>query len=91
MGEWSEAMQDGVICPHCFSVLVADSGSLISCDCSGASQPAFQTEARPRSDAERKQAREAANRDADRRLERKQRNEWEAERARILRAHRDPS
>jgi hypothetical protein len=22
MGEWSEAMEDGVICPHCFSVLV---------------------------------------------------------------------
>ncbi len=30
MGEWSEAMQDGVICPDCFSVLVADNGSLIS-------------------------------------------------------------
>jgi hypothetical protein len=89
MGEWSEAMQDGVICPHCFSVLVADSGSLISCDCGGASQSAFQTKALPRSDEERKQAREAANRDAERRLERKQRSEWEAERARILRSRRD--
>jgi uncharacterized Zn finger protein (UPF0148 family) len=87
MGEWSEAMQDGVICPHCFSVLVADDGSLISCDCGGVSQ----TKARPLSDEERKQARDAANRDADRRLERKQRSEWEAERARILRAHRDGS
>jgi uncharacterized Zn finger protein (UPF0148 family) len=87
MGEWSEAMQDGVICPRCFSVLVADDGSLISCDCGGVSQ----TKARSLSDAERKQAREAANRDADRRLERKQRSEWEAERARILRTHRDAS
>ena len=88
MGEWSEAMQDGVICPHCFSLLVGNSGSLVSCDCGGASQSAVQTKARPLSDEERKQAREAGNRDADRRLERKQRREWEAERARILRSRR---
>ncbi|MBL0407132.1 hypothetical protein JKG68_24675 [Microvirga aerilata] len=91
MGEWFEAMEDGVICPHCFPVLVENgenSGfSLISCDCGGASE----TKARPFSNEERKQAREAATRDADRCLERKRQNDWEADRARILRAHRDAS
>ena len=84
MGEWSDAIEDGVICPRCFSVLV---GSVTPCGCGGV----IQTKVRPLSDEERKQAREAANRDADHRLERKQRSEWEAERARILRTHRDAS
>ena len=85
MGEWSDAIEDGVICPRCFSVLV---GSVTPC------WPVVESSrrrVRPLSDEERKQAREAANRDADHRLERKQRSEWEAERARILRTHRDAS
>ena len=89
MGKWSEAMEDGAICPHCFSTLITDDGSLIPCDCGESKGATRQAQARPLSDEERKQFREATNREADRRLERKQCNEWEAERARILRANRE--
>lgn len=76
--------EDAVMCPHCFSVLVLDDGSLISCTRGGLGQSAAQPVQPPHSDEGWKQAREAANRDADRRLEREQQNEWEAKRAQIL-------
>jgi hypothetical protein len=42
MGEWPVAMDDGVICRHCFSILVTDDGSRISCSCGGSSTSAAQ-------------------------------------------------
>lgn len=33
MGEWSEAMEDGIICPRCFSLTLGEEGNQVICTC----------------------------------------------------------
>lgn len=40
MGEWSEAMGEGIICPRCFCLTADEEGNRISCTCPA---PALET------------------------------------------------
>ncbi|CDZ60491.1 Hypothetical protein NGAL_HAMBI2605_10510 [Neorhizobium galegae bv. orientalis] len=33
MGEWSEAIEDGVMCPNCKGYLIDEHGNRFTCDC----------------------------------------------------------
>lgn len=33
MGEWSEAMEEGIFCPRCFCLTVDEEGNQVSCTC----------------------------------------------------------